>query len=55
VGGAGQRGNTPADSEGGFKLSAERVKAMKEAGIWDDPERRQKMITKYRELDKQNG
>ena len=56
VGGAGQRGNSgSADSEGGFKLSAERVKAMKEAGIWDDTERRQKMITKYRELDKQNS
>lgn len=55
VGGAGQRGNSSADSEGGFKLSVERVKAMKEAGIWDDADRRQKMITKYRELDKQNG
>lgn len=55
VGGAGNTGNRSTESEGGFKLSAERVKAMKEAGIWDDPARRQKMITKYRELDKQNS
>lgn len=55
VGGAGDRGNRPQESEGGFKLSSERVKAMKEAGIWDDPVRRQKMISKYRELDNQNS
>jgi hypothetical protein len=52
VGGSGQGGNSTRDTEGGFKLSAERVKAMKEAGIWDDPTRRQKMIATYRENDK---
>ena len=55
VGGAGNTGNRSTESEGGFKLSAERVKAMKEAGIWDDPARRQKMISTYRDLDKQNS
>lgn len=52
VGGVSQRGNASGDAEGGFRLSAERVKAMKEAGIWDNPERRAKMIAKYKQLDK---
>lgn len=55
VGGSAQRGSSSSDSEGGFKLSTERVKAMKEAGIWDDPERRQKMIAQYRKIDRDNS
>jgi len=43
-----------AAGDGGFKLSKERVEALKEAGIWDDPERRKKAISKYREYDRQN-
>jgi len=53
VAGAGQRESRSSESEGGFKLSTERVKAMKEAGIWDDPQRRQKMIASYRKLDRE--
>ena len=30
-----------------FTLSAEQVRAMKEAGMWDDPEKRNKMIKRY--------
>jgi hypothetical protein len=55
VAGASQRGSQSSDSEGGFKLSTERVKAMKEAGIWDDPARRQKMIASYRKIDRDNA
>jgi len=55
VAGAGQRESRSSDSEGGFKLSTERVKAMKEAGIWDDPVRRQKMIAQYRKVDRESA
>ena len=50
-------GGSGRDSGGGsggfqFKLSPERVAAMKDAGIWDDPVARDKMIKKYAEFDK---
>lgn len=35
-----------------FRLSPERVRAIKEAGMWDDPADRQKMIRKYVEYDR---
>lgn len=55
VAGTGQRSNTVSNGgEGEFKLSAARVSAMKEAGIWDDPERRKNMIAEYRRIDGQN-
>lgn len=34
-----------------FRLSAERVTALKEAGFWDDPAQRAKMIKRYQEQD----
>ncbi len=34
-------------------VSADRVRAMKEAGIWDDPEARKQMLKRYREFDRQ--
>lgn len=37
-----------------FSLSAERVQAIKSAGMWDDPAARAKMIKTYREYDKAN-
>jgi hypothetical protein len=55
VAGSSTRGATSSETEGSFKLSAERVKAMKEAGIWDDPERRKKMINTYRNLDREQN
>ncbi len=39
---------------GSFKLSSERVKALKEMGVWDDPIQRNKMIKQYRDYDKSN-
>ena len=38
-----------------FVLSPERVKAMKEVGAWDNPERKQRMIKQFIEFDRQNG
>lgn len=38
----------------GYKLSAERVQALKEAGLWDNPEQRSEAIKRFREFDKQN-
>lgn len=38
-----------------FGLSAERVKAIKDAGAWDDSARRNKMITRYRDYDKSSN
>lgn len=35
-----------------FRLSPDRVRAIKEAGMWDDPTERQKMIRKYVEYDR---
>ena len=43
-------GRESASSSGGknsFTLSPEQVRAMKDAGMWDDPERRAKMIRRY--------
>ena len=38
-----------------FVLSPERVRAMKEAGAWDNPERKARMIKQFVEYDRQNG
>jgi hypothetical protein len=37
-----------------FRLSPDRVAAMKEAGLWNDPRLRQNAIRKYAEWDRQN-
>ena len=37
-----------------FRLSPDRVAAMKEAGLWDNPALRQNAIRKYAEWDRQN-
>ena len=39
--------------EGGFRMSAERINALKEAGMWDDPKARARMIKRYQDADKQ--
>jgi hypothetical protein len=38
-----------------FVLSPDRVRAMKEAGAWDNPERKARMIKGFIEFDRQNG
>jgi hypothetical protein len=42
------RGRT---GSGSYVLSRERVEALKESGMWDDPEKRAKMIKRYQEAD----
>ena len=38
-----------------FVLSPDRVRAMKEAGAWDNPERKAKMIKNFMKFDRENG
>ena len=49
-------GRESAPSRGGseFVLSPDRVRAIKEAGRWDNLEERKKMIRKYMEYDRSN-
>lgn len=54
VTGSGREGSG-GGSTTGWKLSAERVAAIKEAGAWDDAEKRDRMIKNYRAYDKQNS
>jgi hypothetical protein len=42
------------NSGGGYVLSPERVRAIKEAGMWDDPDKRQRMIKQFIQYDKTN-
>lgn len=38
-----------------FVLSPDRVKAMKEVGAWDNPERKKRMVQQFIEFDRANG
>lgn len=40
---------------GEYRLSADRVQAIKDAGAWEDPVARAKMVKRYMEYDKQNA
>ena len=46
--------NTTGAKPGTITLSRERVQAIKDAGAWDDTERRNKMIRAYAQYDRQN-
>lgn len=48
------RASVNSKSNSGYTLSPERVEAMKEAGVWDDPKKRAAMIEAYKRYDKQN-
>ena len=37
-----------------YRLSAERVQALKDAGIWDDPKQRAEAVKRFRDFDKEN-
>jgi hypothetical protein len=55
----GSSGRESATAYGGvsrnqFRLTPDRVKAMKEAGAWDNPERKSKMIKQFMEFDRRN-
>lgn len=39
----------------GYRLSAERVQALKDAGMWEDPAKRNDAIRRFQEFDRQHG
>lgn len=45
-------GDSPGGRGGGVTLSAERVAALKEANMWDDPKQRARMIKRYQDADR---
>lgn len=45
--GSGRESSTRAGGSNTFTLNAEQVRAMKDAGYWDDPEKRNRMIKRY--------
>lgn len=53
VAGSGREGTNQAS--GGYRLSAERVQALKDAGMWDDPKQRADMIKRYQQIDKEQA
>lgn len=53
--GSGREASGSSVRPGEYKLSTDRVKAIKEAGMWDDPTARQKMIRKFIEYDRAQG
>lgn len=50
----GGREASGANSGATYKLSSERVQALKDAGLWDDPKKRAEAVKRFREYDKQN-
>jgi hypothetical protein len=52
VAGSGREGS--GSSQTTYKLSADRVAAIKEIGAWDDPKKRAEMIRAYQQYDKEN-
>lgn len=42
-------------SGGGHKLSSERVQALKDSGLWDDPKQRAEAIKRFQEYDRNHG
>lgn len=49
-----ESGGTRQSSSNTYKLSADRVQALKDAGLWDDPKQRAEGIKRFREYDKQH-
>lgn len=54
VSGSGREGGSSAGASQVYKLSGERVQALKDAGIWDDPKQRAEAIKRFRDYDKEN-
>lgn len=52
VAGSGREGQASSSTKNTFRLSPERVAAMKDAGVWDDPKKRADAIKRFREYDK---
>jgi hypothetical protein len=54
VTGGGRESAAAAGGKNSFTLSPDQVRAMKEAGFWDDPEMRNKMIRRYANENRKN-
>lgn len=54
VTGSGRESAARAGGKNTFTLSAEQVRAMKDAGMWEDPEKRSRMIKRYAQEARQN-
>jgi len=54
VTGSGRESSTRAGGSNTFTLNAEQVRAMKDAGYWDDPEKRNRMIKRYAQEARKN-
>lgn len=52
VAGSGREGTS---NKGTYRLSAERVKALKDAGLWDDPKQRAEAVKRFQSYDKENA
>lgn len=52
---AGSGRESSSNSSGGYRLSADRVQALKDAGIWDDPKQRAEAIKNFQQYDKTQG
>ena len=55
IAGSGQGTSGGTSNAGSYKLSAERVQALREAGLWDDPKQRTEAIKRFRDYDKQHA
>lgn len=54
VTGSGRESAAASGGKNTFTLSPEQVRAMKDAGLWDDPDKRNKMIRRYAEQARQS-
>lgn len=54
VTGPGREASPRTSATNTYRLSAERISALKDAGIWDDPKQRADAIKRFRDFDKQN-
>ncbi len=55
VAGSGREDSGSTKGDGSYRLSAERVQALKDAGIYEDPKARAEAVRRYKEYDKQNA
>ena len=55
VTGSGRESSNGSGTRGSFVLTPEQVRAMKDAGLWDNPESRNRMIKRYAEAARQNS
>jgi len=55
VTGSGRESITQSGGRNTLTLSPEKVKAMKEAGLWQDPEKRARMIKRYAQEARNNN